>query len=172
MFEIRVICDETDAPEITKVLSAAFTTGPVRQNPTRDGQRTRLYLTADHHQYPVDDPYAGAPSLLRELTDVLELTLHVDQNDEPPYSLEREHKLRRAALLDRIALQETVTRSPDIAAGAVENAEVAAITLAMFDDANNHTATTGGPRDRVWAQSGYRDYVRQEYTAWLRTRHP
>ncbi|WP_165289367.1 hypothetical protein [Streptomyces fodineus] len=48
MFEIRVICDPDDADRISRVLAGAFNTSPARQYPTRDGKRTRLYITADH----------------------------------------------------------------------------------------------------------------------------
>jgi hypothetical protein len=48
VFEIRVICDPDDADRVSQTLAAAFDTGPARQYPTRDGKRTRLYLTADH----------------------------------------------------------------------------------------------------------------------------
>ncbi|GAA0668305.1 hypothetical protein GCM10009535_55220 [Streptomyces thermocarboxydovorans] len=48
MFEIRVICDPDDADRVSAALAAAFATGPARQYPTRDGRRTRLYVTADH----------------------------------------------------------------------------------------------------------------------------
>ncbi|MEW2302721.1 hypothetical protein AB0958_22575 [Streptomyces sp. NPDC006655] len=49
MFEIRVICDPGDADRISQMLTSAFRTGTPRTYPTRDGMRTRLYLTADHH---------------------------------------------------------------------------------------------------------------------------
>ncbi|GAA2876131.1 hypothetical protein [Streptomyces mexicanus] len=48
MFEIRVICEPDDADRVNAALAAAFATGPARQYPTRDGRRTRLYVTADH----------------------------------------------------------------------------------------------------------------------------
>ncbi|EPH46822.1 hypothetical protein ABT390_38065 [Streptomyces aurantiacus] len=47
MFEIRVICDDHDADTIIRALGEAFRTGEARTYPTRDGMRTRLYLTAD-----------------------------------------------------------------------------------------------------------------------------
>ncbi|MEW2138441.1 hypothetical protein AB0892_17880 [Streptomyces sp. NPDC005409] len=50
MFEIRIICTPADAARITAALGKAFTTGPVRQYPTRDGRQIRLYITADHTQ--------------------------------------------------------------------------------------------------------------------------
>ncbi|WP_374776666.1 hypothetical protein OG756_31840 [Streptomyces sp. NBC_01310] len=50
MFEIRIICDPADAALIAAALGEAFTTGPVREYPTRDGRQIRLYITADHSQ--------------------------------------------------------------------------------------------------------------------------
>ncbi|MGW6460898.1 hypothetical protein ACWF94_34060 [Streptomyces sp. NPDC055078] len=47
-FDIRIICDHTDADRITAALADTFRTGTARTYPTRDGMRTRLYLTADH----------------------------------------------------------------------------------------------------------------------------
>jgi hypothetical protein len=47
VFEIRVICDPDDTDRITTALADALTTGTPRAYPTRDGMRTRLYLTAD-----------------------------------------------------------------------------------------------------------------------------
>ncbi|MFI9203915.1 hypothetical protein [Streptomyces sp. NPDC053048] len=162
MFEIRIICDDTDTDQITKTLSGAFATGSVRQHPTRDGKRMRLYVTADHHEHPADDPYAKAPSLLREMADVMDLALQLGQDEEPFPPLEREHRLRKAAMLDRIALQEAATYPPDVAANAAEAAEVAAITLALTDG-DKHANDL-----RVCAWTSYRDYVRQEYATWLR----
>ncbi|GGU20632.1 hypothetical protein [Streptomyces daghestanicus] len=46
MFEIRIICDPDDTDAITTALAGAFTVGTPRAYPTRDGMRTRLYLTA------------------------------------------------------------------------------------------------------------------------------
>lgn len=48
MFEIRVICPPDDADRITAAVTAAFRVGAFRRYPTRDGQRVRLYVTADH----------------------------------------------------------------------------------------------------------------------------
>lgn len=56
MFEIRIICHPDDADHISTALAVAFNTGDVRRYPTRDGNRTRLYVTADHHPNPADRP--------------------------------------------------------------------------------------------------------------------
>ncbi|MFC8822577.1 hypothetical protein [Streptomyces rochei] len=72
VFEIRVITDPADADRVTAALSAAFATGPVRRYLTRDGKRTRLYVTADHRPEPgpwptPEEAYALAPSIIREI---------------------------------------------------------------------------------------------------------
>ncbi|MEV6052979.1 hypothetical protein [Streptomyces sp. NPDC052107] len=48
MFEIRAICEPADASRVATMLGTAFTTGPVRRYPTREGEWVRLYVTADH----------------------------------------------------------------------------------------------------------------------------
>ncbi|MGW7424447.1 hypothetical protein ACWGJB_31200 [Streptomyces sp. NPDC054813] len=48
MFEIRVICESTEADRIAQTLTDVFDAGPARQYPARDHQRVRLYFTADH----------------------------------------------------------------------------------------------------------------------------
>ncbi|WP_440580715.1 hypothetical protein [Streptomyces sp. PT19] len=109
MFEIRVITDPAEPDRVSAVLSTAFATGQVRQYPTRDGRRTRLYVTADHRPEPGAWPQRtrrtrSPPSIIREIgdgsrrrptTSRLAKTLAVS-----------EFWLRKAALLDRIALRD------------------------------------------------------------------
>ncbi|MFD0315974.1 hypothetical protein [Streptomyces flavalbus] len=54
-FEIRVICDHDDADAVTQTLANAFRVGTPRTYPTRDGIRTRIYLTAEHQPNHKDD---------------------------------------------------------------------------------------------------------------------
>ncbi|MFE5037875.1 hypothetical protein [Streptomyces sp. NPDC056683] len=152
MFEIRIICDPADADRVSAALTAAFTTGPARQHPTRDGQRTRLYLTADHRPEPEPFPtpeeaYALAPSIISEIGWTARTAA-----DRPFYDrLNREFWLRKAALLDRIALSdETDSDTSD----AADLATRAAHRLIELDDA----ATISDPRH----------YVRQQYAAWAK----
>ncbi|MEU1311735.1 hypothetical protein ABZ419_22975 [Streptomyces cinnamoneus] len=168
MFEIRVICDNADAPEITKALNETFTTGAVRERPTRDGSRTRLYAIADHRDASASTVYAAAPSILREMTHVLDLTMDLSRPGGRTETAEREQKLRKAALLDRIALDEAATYAPDVAANAIEAAEEAALSFALYDGDDDYSNDPTGPNARIWAETSYRGYVRQEYTAWLR----
>ncbi|MFJ3210191.1 hypothetical protein [Streptomyces flaveolus] len=54
MFEIRIICDPDDTVDVVAALRSAFTTGVVRQYPARDGNKVRLYVTAEQPTAPVD----------------------------------------------------------------------------------------------------------------------
>lgn len=147
MFEIRVICDPADTDHVTTTLRATFATGDVRQYPTRDGKRTRLYVTADHHpepeQWPTpEEAYTLAPSIIREIG------WTADQAASKPFGnrLPREFWLRKAAVLDRIALCDEVE---DIHRDAAEAATATARRLMELDD----TAVICDPRH----------YVRQQY---------
>ncbi|MGW0208537.1 hypothetical protein ACWDZ8_22950 [Streptomyces sp. NPDC003233] len=89
------------------MLSTAFTTGPVRRYPTRDGERVRLYVTADHRPGPAAWPtpeqaYAAAPSITSETGWTARTVAHTPCGD----ALNREYWLRKVALLDRIALTD------------------------------------------------------------------
>ncbi|UUN27829.1 hypothetical protein [Streptomyces sp. FIT100] len=129
MFEIRVICDPADTDRVTIALTTTFATGDVRRYPTRDGKRTRLYLTADHRPDPEDWPapeqaYAGAPSINSEIGWIS----HSLADAECYTELDREFYLRKAALLDRIALLD----EPDVT-DATETAHAAAVFLLDMD---------------------------------------
>lgn len=166
MFEIRVICSPTEVPEITKALAETFTTGPVRRHVTRDGEHVRLYVIAEQqpsHWPAPETAYATAPSVISEIgwtargvRDCLH-DVHV-----------REFWLRKAALLDRIALTDDDPVGGDAATLAVE----AARRLMDIDQ----TATLGpscfadGPYtpDHPDSTRDPRGYVRQEYALWNR----
>ncbi|MDT0469665.1 hypothetical protein [Streptomyces gibsoniae] len=147
MFEIRVICDPTDTDRVTTALAAAFAAGAVRRYPTRDGKGARLYLTADHRPTPQDWPtpeqaYANAPSINSEIG----WTARFLADAECYTELGREFYLRKAALLDRIALLD----EPDAADGnATDTAHAAAVFLLGMDQ----PGTICDPRA----------YVRQQY---------
>ncbi|MFD5227016.1 hypothetical protein ACFWJ5_00455 [Streptomyces qaidamensis] len=147
MIEIRVICDPTDADRVTTALNTAFTTGDVRKYPTRDGKRARLYLTADHRPNPADWPtpeqaYVGAPSINSEIGWVARTLATTECFTE----LDRDFYLRKAALLDRIALLD----EPDTPDGdATTTADAAAVFLLDMDQ----PGVTCDPRA----------YVRQQY---------
>ncbi|MEU6535873.1 hypothetical protein [Streptomyces sp. NPDC047000] len=145
MFEIRVICDPADTDRVSAALAQAFTVGAVRRHPTRDGERLRLYVTADHHTGPWPTPeeaYALAPSIVREIG------WTADQAASKPFgtALPRDFWLRKAALLDRIALHDVGDDTAEVATEAAER-------LMRLDDA----AVICDPRH----------YVRQQYAHWI-----
>ncbi|MER5719709.1 hypothetical protein [Streptomyces sp. NPDC002132] len=141
MFEIRVICDPADSDRVTDVLETVFKTGRVTVFPTADGKRQRLYLDADYaDQWPEpEQAYADAPSIRSEL----EWVAHTLDTAECFTALEREYYLRKAAVLDRIALTDGADLRDD------DTAYTAAKFLVELDDAH--------------ADCDPRDYVRQQY---------
>ncbi|WP_435283062.1 hypothetical protein [Streptomyces koelreuteriae] len=131
MFEIRVICDPADTDRVTTALTTAFTTGAVRRRRTRDGARTRLYLTADHLPDPGDWPtpeqaYAKTPSIVSEIG----WTARTIATAKCFTELDRDFYLRKAALLDRIALMD---EPQDLFSEATETAHAAALNLLDMD---------------------------------------
>ncbi|MBT1184162.1 hypothetical protein HET69_09070 [Streptomyces sp. CJ_13] len=166
MFEIRVVCAPTEAPEITKTLSDAFTTSAVRQRPTRDGEHVRLYVTADQrpsHWPAPEAAYATAPSIISEIGWTFRGArdcLHGIQV--------REFWLRKAALLDRIAVTDYDPVHGDAATLAVE----AARRLMDIDHAAGlgPSGYANGPYtpDHPDSVREPRGYVRQEYALWIR----
>lgn len=77
----------------------------------------------------------------------------------------RAFRLRKAAALDRIALQEEATRPPDIATEAIATAVRAAEGLAAYD-AEHGTLTFRGAE--LADADDFRAYVREEYRVWCR----
>ncbi|MGA5351137.1 hypothetical protein ACPCJU_01835 [Streptomyces thermodiastaticus] len=166
MFEIRVICDPTDTDRITTALNAAFTAGTVRHYPARDG-RHRLYVTADHRPEPgpwptPDEAYALAPSIVREIGWTAQTAA-----DKPfGHDLGREYWLRKAALLDRIALRDEEDGSTSDATTVATEAARRLIAHDAGGDGDyygapywpEHPATAADPRG----------YVRQEYAHWAK----
>ncbi|MFB7323634.1 hypothetical protein [Streptomyces sp. NPDC056190] len=150
MFEIRVICDPADTDRVTAALSGAFAAGAIRTYPSRDGKRTRLYVTADRRTDPgpwptPDEAYALAPSIISEIG----WTTHTVATAACFTELERDYYLRKAALLDRIALLD----EPDAPHGdATETAEAAALHLLDMDQ----PGVICDPRA----------YIRQQYAHW------
>ncbi|MER5308141.1 hypothetical protein ABT034_10165 [Streptomyces sp. NPDC002773] len=146
MFEIRIICDPADTDRITTALAQVFTTGQARVHTARSTDKTRLYVTADHHpatEWPTPtQAYTGAPSILDEIG----WTVRTLADNPLTAHTGREFWLRKAALLDRIALGDEV--APAVS-DATDAATQAARQLMDFDDA----AVICDPRY----------YVRQQY---------
>ncbi|MFI1968227.1 hypothetical protein BLA24_20460 [Streptomyces cinnamoneus] len=179
MFDIRIICDSRDVDAITRRLSGAFDISAMsRPYPARGGDRVRLYITADHSQCVTVDrasaasvaqdwpdaetAYKGAPPVLKEMNNVLGLSLQLGRPGGRTPAAEREQRLRKAALLDRIALDEAATYAPDVAANAVEAAEAAALAFARAD----HEPGCGEQPMGHEGEASYRGYVRQAYARW------
>lgn len=166
--EIRVICDRSDEVDVIEALRTVLDLDPVRRYRTRDSARVRLYTTAvlinrtpDVAARQPEAAYADAPSLVSEIGWVARCA--ADRAAGEP--VDREFWLRKAAVLDRIALDEAETYAPETAANSADVAEKAAAVLADFDHAHH---TTRGPLRPLLNTSGlsYRPYVRQEYLAW------
>ncbi|NEA89071.1 hypothetical protein G3I38_24930 [Streptomyces sp. SID7958] len=60
MFDIRIICDPADEPEITQALTAAFDCDPIERRPAHDGYRVRLYTKAFHPDPPTPNTGTNA----------------------------------------------------------------------------------------------------------------
>ncbi|MFC3573118.1 hypothetical protein ACFOZ0_07465 [Streptomyces yaanensis] len=114
------------------------------------------------------EAYANAPDLRREIRRVHALGAERDgrragMDTGPPrvdtVAAERVHLLRRAALMDRMALEAP-------GSGAVGAARRAAEQLVLYD--RRHPELVAGPRrpDSIESGPGRRPYVRQEYAAW------
>ncbi|NUK71103.1 hypothetical protein HRW23_20245 [Streptomyces lunaelactis] len=172
MFEIRVICNPGDTDRITAALADTFTTGTVRCLPSRHDDRARLYVAADHKSATTADTpesfrqdpetaYALAPSITSEIS----WTAYHSVGRPTGALLGREFWLRKAALLDRVALAEDEDQSAD----AVELATEAARRLIEFDRAGEeqYAGVPHGP-DHPDTKAKPRGYVRQEYAAWQR----
>ncbi|MCX4669982.1 hypothetical protein OG453_25385 [Streptomyces sp. NBC_01381] len=152
MFEIRILCPSGDVALITRALSEVFTLGRVLEREAPSPDKVRLSITADHR--PENDPwpdsesaYALAPSIVSEIGWVA----HSATNREPFTEADREFWLRKAALLDRLALGDARAFT---ASDATELATQAAHRLMDVDDSG--------------AICDPRHYVRREYAAWAK----
>ncbi|RKN74623.1 hypothetical protein D7231_12360 [Streptomyces klenkii] len=107
--------------------------------------------------------YAGAPRIVSEILWVLRQvratrSLGTEQG--------REFWLRKAAVLDRIAIEEVATYAPQAAAKAVDTAEAAARRLVEYDATHTGLSLRGSD---VVTDEDCRTYVRREYHSWNRT---
>ncbi|MFI9720752.1 hypothetical protein ACIHFE_14005 [Streptomyces sp. NPDC052396] len=102
--------------------------------------------------------YDGAPSILQEVGWVLRHT-------RPSGSQNREFWLRKAAVFDRIALQQSAVDAPDLAQDSVTTAEGAAQQLVQFDADHGRLSLKGS---ELIDGNDHREYVRHEYRAWSR----
>lgn len=117
--------------------------------------------------------YEHAPDLRRELHQVLALGAERDGRQArsvtgPPTDAavaERAWLLRRAALMDRMALNDP---SPGPVGAAVQTAE----QLVLHDRLHPHLVAGPNQPDAMGCDSSHRGYVRQEYTAWTAAGRP
>ena len=122
---------------------------------------------------PPHEAYANAPDLRREMHQVLALGAERDGRQArtvtgPPAqatAAERAWLLRRAALMDRMALD-------DPGPGPVGAAAQTAGQLVLHD--RRHPDLVAGPHqpDAITLDPSRRPYVRQEYAAWTAAGHP
>ncbi|MEU0835695.1 hypothetical protein ACNPQM_32405 [Streptomyces sp. NPDC056231] len=116
---------------------------------------------------PPHEAYTNAPDLRREMHQVLALGAERDGRRARTVTgplvdataAERAWLLRRAALMDRMALDDP---GPGPLAAAAETAE----QLVLHD--RRHPDLVAGPHhpDAITLAPGHRLYVRQEYAAW------
>lgn len=153
MFEIRILCPSGDAALITRALSETFAIGPVLEREAPSADKVRLSMTADHRPegelWPdPENAYALAPSIVSEIGWVAHHAANQAAYAEP----KREFWLRKAALLDRLALGVARVYT---ASDAIEVAARAAERLMDVDDSR--------------AICDPRHYVRREYAAWAKS---
>ncbi|MFE7987139.1 hypothetical protein [Streptomyces shenzhenensis] len=122
---------------------------------------------------PPHEAYANAPDLRREMHQVLALGAERDGRQAGPgtgpladaAAAERAWLLRRAALMDRMALDDP---TPGPVAAAAETAG----QLVLHD--RRHPGLAAGPHhpDAITLAPSHRLYVRQEYAAWTAAGRP
>ena len=110
--------------------------------------------------------YADAPGVVDEIVWVAERA----RNHMHGCDAGREYWLRKAALVDRIALARVITHSQEDALDAAEMASNAAVQLIEFDerqgDGPDRPAVGSIRFSDAIVCAGYRAYVRQQYLAW------
>ncbi|MFF7021048.1 hypothetical protein ACFY97_08535 [Streptomyces klenkii] len=107
--------------------------------------------------------YVGAPRIASEILWVLR---QVRATRSSGTEQGREFWLRKAAVLDRIAIEEVTTYAPQVAAKAVETAEAAARRLVEYDATHTGLSLRGSD---VVTDEDCRAYVRREHHAWICT---
>lgn len=168
MFEIRVICENTDVGTLTTALLKSFKLSDVHRRTTHDGRRVRLYATAEAHTAPAQWPtpekaYATAPSTLDELEWINHTAAETGWDEE----LDRQYFLRKAAVFDRIALRNAADEDRIDTAGNEDVAEAAAVMLLDYDKTGREPyGGTPYPPGHPAAEADPRGYVRQEYALW------
>ncbi|MGW1007952.1 hypothetical protein [Streptomyces sp. NPDC002520] len=147
----------------------------LRPRPLHTGGGVNMRVTPNSGEAigapPPHEAYANAPDLRREMHQVLALGAERDGRQAKPVTgprvdapaAERAWLLRRAALMDRMALD-----APGPVAAAAETAE----QLVLHD--RRHPDLVAGPHhpDVITLAPSHRLYVRQEYAAWTAAGRP
>ncbi|OAR24221.1 hypothetical protein A8W25_17415 [Streptomyces sp. ERV7] len=110
------------------------------------------------------DAYENAPEIAREIGWVADRAAAGHPVDP---AVGREFWLREAALLDRIALQETAAYAPESAVFAIRTAQEAARRLIAFDSVHSGLSCRGA---ELATDADRRDYVREQYRRWSLSR--
>ncbi|MER5924207.1 hypothetical protein [Streptomyces mirabilis] len=182
MFDIRIICDPADEPDITRALAAAFDCDPIQRRPAHNGHRVRLYTKAFHPDpaallndapeaaeagptvWPSpEDAYATAPGITYEIAWTASTARTLTDNPHRG-DVDREYWLRKAALLDRIALEYEAEGVRNDTAEIAANAARQLIEIDR-DREGDHSGAPYGP-DHPATLAHPRGYVRQEYAVW------
>ncbi|MGW1076549.1 hypothetical protein [Streptomyces sp. NPDC002537] len=103
--------------------------------------------------------YAGAPSILMEMSWVISQSAPSAEWEQG-----REFWLRKAAMLDRMAIKEAAMYVPGVATGIVESAAQAARALVEYDVEHSGLSLKGA---ELITDEDHREYVRHQYHEWL-----
>ncbi|MEU5418746.1 hypothetical protein ACH4UT_24485 [Streptomyces sp. NPDC020799] len=108
--------------------------------------------------------YADAPSIIAEICWVAQQASQSFCEEQP----DREFWLRKAAVLDRIAVKGTDMYVPELAAETVETAAQAARRLVEHDATQSGLSLKGA---ELVTDQDHREYVRHQYHQWLHAQH-
>jgi hypothetical protein len=185
VFDIRIICDPADEPDITRALTAAFDCDPIQRRPAHNGHRIRLYTKAFHPDpaallnnapetievgptaWPTPgDAYATAPGITYEIAWTASTARTLAKNPHG-HDVDRDYWLRKAALLDRIALEYEADGVRNDTAEVAANAARQLIEIDQ-DREGDHSGAPYGPEHPA-TLAHPRGYVRQEYARWAQS---
>ncbi|RDG36477.1 hypothetical protein [Streptomyces corynorhini] len=113
-----------------------------------------------HHHVTATTAYEDAPSIVTEIAWVTRATTDRFLGQKP----DREFWLRKAAVLDRIAIEESALYAPEVAAAAVSTSVLAARRLVEADVTYSGLSLKGS---ELVTDDDHRDYVRRAYRQWL-----
>ncbi|MFD3885045.1 hypothetical protein [Streptomyces microflavus] len=106
--------------------------------------------------------YANAPSIIQEIGWITATVANRRNGGE----IGREFWLRKAAVVDRIALQEVATYAPEVAITAVQTAEATVLKFIEYEVAHSGLSLKGA--ELITAEDRF-GYVREQYHVWSHT---